>query len=232
MARFLDYARPLYIIGDVHGCYKTLCALIKKFPQQEKSQMVFVGDLVDRGAESYAVVEFVKNGKYPCVLGNHEELMLEYYSSANPKRGEVWIENGGRETIQSYANVGKVGSLREHLEFLRSLPFYLELDYKDTLGRSLLISHGFGLPFYGKDISHEICWSRLKHYTLEMEVYLQTQMPIFNVFGHDVQRDGVLLTKNYAAIDTGCVYHKKIPIASLSALEWPSKRVITQRYCG
>ncbi|MBX7490306.1 metallophosphoesterase family protein [Helicobacter turcicus] len=229
----LDYKRPLYIIGDVHGCYKTLCALVKKFPEKENSQIVFVGDLIDRGMESCAVVDFVMEGKYPCVLGNHEELMLEYYSSVTMDRDGVWMENGGRETIQSYANYGKVQRLKEHLEFFKTLPFCLEFAHKDELGRNLFISHGFGLPFYSKsEVSHKICWSRLKHYTFCGAKYEEEKTPVFNVFGHDVQKDGVLFTKNYAAIDTGCVYYKRLSNATLSALEWPSKCVISQKYCG
>ncbi|WP_299547602.1 metallophosphoesterase family protein [uncultured Helicobacter sp.] len=228
----LDYNRPLYIIGDIHGCYKTLCALVEKLPEKENSQIIFVGDLVDRGAESFLVVEFVRNGKYPCVLGNHEELMLEYYGCVTTKREGIWMENGGRETIQSYANDGKVQLLKEHLEFFESLPYCLEIDYRDELGRNLFVTHGFGLPFYGREISSKICWSRLRHHQQKMEDYMQQEMPIFNVFGHDVQKEGVLLTKNFVGIDTGCVYHKKIPNATLSALEWPTKRVISQKYCG
>ncbi|WDL74287.1 serine/threonine protein phosphatase [Helicobacter winghamensis] len=226
----LDYNRPLYIIGDIHGCYKTLCALIEKLPYKEDSQIIFVGDLVDRGAESFGVVEFVKNGKYPCVLGNHEELMLEYYEYAIPQNDGVWMANGGRETIQSYANDGKVEHLKEHLEFFRSLPYCLEFDYKDELGRNLFVTHGFGLPFYGREISSKLCWSRLRnHNVIE---YTGRETSVFNVFGHDVQKDGAFLAKNFAAIDTGCVYYKKFENAALSALEWPSKRVISQKYCG
>ena len=74
-------------------------------------------------------------------------------------------------------------------------------------------------------------WNRLKKndkklYGKEMD------FSVFNVFGHDVQQDGVLITDNFAAIDTGCVYHTRLPNAALSALEWPSKCVISQEYCG
>lgn len=227
----LDDSRPLYIIGDVHGCYKTLRALIRKLPEKENSQIIFVGDLVDRGAESFSVVEFVKNGKYPCVLGNHEKLMLEYYNCVSANKGEIWMENGGRETIKSYVNNGEIRLLKEHLKFFENLPFCLEIDYKDKMGKNLFISHGFGLPFYG-ETSSKMCWSRLRHHQHKMEDYAQKEISIFNVFGHDVQKEGVLLTKNFAGIDTGCVYYKKIPNAMLSALEWPTKRVIFQKYCG
>ena len=35
----------IYIISDVHGCYKTLLALIEQFPNKQNSKIVFVGDL-------------------------------------------------------------------------------------------------------------------------------------------------------------------------------------------
>ena len=31
----------IYIIGDVHGCYKTLLALINKLPNKQSSKIVF-----------------------------------------------------------------------------------------------------------------------------------------------------------------------------------------------
>jgi serine/threonine protein phosphatase 1 len=68
----------IYIISDVHGCYKTLLALIDKLPNKKDSKIVFVGDLVDRGANSYDVIKFVMDYNYDCVLGNHEKMFLEY----------------------------------------------------------------------------------------------------------------------------------------------------------
>ena len=49
----------IYIIGDVHGCYKSLLALIEQFPNKQNSKIVFVGDLVDRGNDSYNVVQII-----------------------------------------------------------------------------------------------------------------------------------------------------------------------------
>ncbi|GAB1464879.1 hypothetical protein MASR2M54_03790 [Aliarcobacter cryaerophilus] len=41
--------KNIYIVSDVHGCYKSLLALIEQFPNKQNSKIVFVGDLVDRG---------------------------------------------------------------------------------------------------------------------------------------------------------------------------------------
>ena len=45
----------IYIISDVHGCYKTLLALIEQFSNKQNSKIVFVGDLVDKGKNSCEV---------------------------------------------------------------------------------------------------------------------------------------------------------------------------------
>ena len=37
----------VYIIGDVHGCYKTLLALIDQFPNKKNSKICFVGDVIE-----------------------------------------------------------------------------------------------------------------------------------------------------------------------------------------
>lgn len=55
------------------------------------------------------------------------------------------------------------------------------------------------------------------------------QYGVFNVFGHDVQKE-VFITENFAAIDTGCVYYGSKPNARLSAFEWPTKRVFEQNF--
>ena len=224
----------LYIIGDVHGCFKSLMALIDTLPYKEDSQLVFVGDLVDRGKYSAQVVEFVKNGGYPCVMGNHEAVMVQAHryeemegivDTYSTKR--LWKLNGGRNTISSYFRPN-AGKMSEHLAWMKNLPRYLEFDIPDENGKTLFITHGFGLPFWEEredpQMKQAFIWERLKD--KREQTYLD--YPVFNIFGHDTQESALpLITPHYAAIDTGCVYEGK-----LCALEWPSKRVFLQENIG
>jgi len=59
-----------YIIGDVYGCYYTLKYLIAQLPKD--ADIIFVGDLVDRGNFSKEVVEFMIERSHRAILGNHE----------------------------------------------------------------------------------------------------------------------------------------------------------------
>jgi hypothetical protein len=76
----------VYLIGDIHGCYQELVALEVKIKRQaarigKLPMIVSVGDLIDRGPQSAAVVEhFLKGtqaGTHAVVMGNHELMMLE-----------------------------------------------------------------------------------------------------------------------------------------------------------
>ena len=87
---------PVDIIGDVHGEADALRTLLKKLGCDWKRgvaerPIVFVGDLIDRGPDSPAVVELVidlvEAGIAQCVLGNHE---LNVLFGAR-KEGNGWI---------------------------------------------------------------------------------------------------------------------------------------------
>lgn len=80
-----------YVIGDLQGCYTPLQRLLQHIgynPQQDI--LWFCGDLVARGPESVACLQFVKSlgDRAITVLGNHDlHLIACYYgiSSAKPQ---------------------------------------------------------------------------------------------------------------------------------------------------
>lgn len=88
---------PVDIVGDVHGEYGALLALLSRLGYDgggghpEGRRLVFVGDLVDRGPDSLACVRLVRRlmeaGKAQCVAGNHEVNVL----LGDRKHGNGWF---------------------------------------------------------------------------------------------------------------------------------------------
>lgn len=68
-----------YVIGDVHGCARTLAALLAAMPfMPHRDHLWLVGDLVNRGPDSAGVLrwamrmEGLLGERFACVLGNHD----------------------------------------------------------------------------------------------------------------------------------------------------------------
>ena len=225
----------IYIIGDVHGCYKSLLALIEQFPNKQNSKIVFVGDLVDRGNDSYNVVKFIIENKYDCVKGNHEDMLLEYGPTKEEPlvndESKHWLYScGGIETLNSYKTIQEYF---EHYDFLNSLPLYLEYkNYKTEDNRYLVVSHStigrvWELRNSQDKIDKEIfekhiMWSRKS--SIDMK-------EIFNVYGHTIY-DEPNITPYSMGIDLGCFHKKnknKVSNPKLCALEFPSMKIYTQK---
>jgi serine/threonine protein phosphatase 1 len=98
----------IFAIGDIHGQHWRLVNLISRLPLSEDDVLVFVGDYIDRGPDTNAVIEFLIELKHArpntvFLRGNHEEMMLNARTGRfDPEIFANWITNGGAETLESY----------------------------------------------------------------------------------------------------------------------------------
>ena len=197
-----------YVIGDVHGCFYTLQKLIAKIPND--AEIIFVGDLCDKGNFSKEVIDFVIKNKYRCVKGNHEYLMQKYlYDAVVHQKHSPWSEDYRYGGIQTYTNyLDDHQTMQKHLDWIQTLPMYIEID-------NYFITHGFALPFYEHRDNQEYHDTfLLNRYEHEMEV---APSDVINIFGHCVFEE-VIKHQNFYAIDTGCAYGKKITAVELGSM--------------
>ncbi|WXL24418.1 metallophosphoesterase [Ectopseudomonas mendocina] len=107
----LDPARGYDLIGDIHGCGKTLERLLSDmgYAKQDgvwrhpKRMAIFVGDLVDRGPRIretlHLVHDMVQAGQALCAMGNHEMNALAWNTLAPPGSGRQYVrEHSPRHT--------------------------------------------------------------------------------------------------------------------------------------
>jgi serine/threonine protein phosphatase 1 len=139
-----DGARA-YAIGDIHGRLDLLTLLLAKVEADiaarpnKRNFIIFLGDLIDRGADSAGVVERLRtyrpaNARTIFLAGNHEEVLLNILNG-DASILPSWLKFGGAECAQSYglepdslrqieegaaADLVRAKVPRAHREFLES----------------------------------------------------------------------------------------------------------------
>jgi len=74
------------VVGDIHGCIDEFDELIKKLSYAKGSdRLILLGDLIDRGPDSVAVVRRAREMDLECVMGNHEHKFIKWYRSSGTK---------------------------------------------------------------------------------------------------------------------------------------------------
>ncbi|CAD7287647.1 Bis(5'-nucleosyl)-tetraphosphatase PrpE [asymmetrical] [Campylobacter majalis] len=218
----------IFIIGDVHGCYKTLLALIKQLPQKFDSKICFVGDLIDRGNSSADVIELIKSQNYDCVMGNHEYRLLAYESEfihGGKVSDERWFYmHGGEQTFKSYKDKS-VDFRRSHVKFLKNLPLFLEYDLATNDGKRLVVSHSaVGQMWWLRN--SDANYADFRRHLLCGRDDTHENKDIFNVFGH-TPTPTPIITRYYANIDTGCIFNNSRG-NTLTALSFPDFKIYSQ----
>ena len=121
----LDPARGYDLIGDIHGCAKTLERLLSTLGyrlqagvwQHPKRMAIFLGDLVDRGPRIREALHLVRDmvtaGQALCIMGNHEFNALAWSTPAAPGSGRQFV----REHTPRHARL-----IKETLEQFEAYP--------------------------------------------------------------------------------------------------------------
>lgn len=123
----------LIAVGDIHGRLSKLEGLIDQIGPNRDDLLVFLGDYIDRGADSFEVVELIiaLKRRLPHTItlrGNHEDFVVSLFmGNQSQYQRNIWLKmNGGDLTMASYRNNGC--HLKEHKDFYMNLPLFWETD--------------------------------------------------------------------------------------------------------
>ncbi len=223
-----------YAIGDVHGEHLKLDRLLEHIREDARGlgaayRIVFLGDLIDRGDDSRAVVasamQATASGEAVTLKGNHEELMLSAFVHWDTIGVPFWASNGGDETIASCKRAnGPAGDWRdaidrEHLNFVRALPVTLHDE-----ARGLVFVHAGIDPRVFPNCSDEVrMWTRSPQF---YDPGLWPDRPelhgIVVVHGHTPTRDSEPhCNPRRINVDTGACFGGPLTSAVLAPGEGP-----------
>src|SRR5688572_19816396 len=230
-----DLTGPFDIIGDVHGCHRELVALLAQLGWQVEAMgtdavhpdgrlAVFVGDLVDRGPATPAVLRLamnlVESGRALCIPGNHENKLKRALEGR-----DVQISHGLAESLEQLAK--EPPEFRIQVEkFIEKLVSHVVLD-----AGALVIAHA-GLPesMHGRASGAVRAFSLYGDTTGETDEFgLPVRYPwaedyrgdAFVVYGHTPVPEASWLNRTIC-VDTGCVFG-----GSLTALRYPERELVS-----
>ncbi|MBP6237401.1 MAG: serine/threonine protein phosphatase [Saprospiraceae bacterium] len=226
------------VVGDIHGGLKALNQVLERTSLKNDDQLIFLGDYVDGWSQSAQVLDFLLQlkQKQACVFikGNHDVWGEKWLR--NGEKEDIWLANGGRETINSYIGHTEGEKLR-HLDFLEQMPYY-HIDQQDRLfiHAGFTSMHGPTHEFYNTNFS----WDR----TLwETALALDPLMAGENIFypkrfrlyseiyiGHTPTVNYFITTPMHRAnvwnVDTGAAFGGPLTILDVdSKLYWQSDQL-------
>ena len=101
-----------FVCGDIHGCFTDLEDGMMRIKFDTGNDRMFcVGDLTDRGPESYRAIHFLKANWFIPVMGNHEDMILQCYRDKEApiywhnQNGGKWIRHQSAEWIDEYISL-------------------------------------------------------------------------------------------------------------------------------
>jgi len=208
----------IFVIGDIHGCFDKLCALMDKIPLNfNRDQLIFIGDYVDRGSGSLEVVDYLIDLKkrVPGTIflkGNHEDMLQNYLDGSDRF---TYLLNGGQRTLDEYLNrpnnPGKYPVPSAHLEFFDSLHLYYQTaDY-------IFVHAGLRkkVPLESQK-KIDLLWIRDEFLSTDFDFGKRV------IFGHTPFKEPLVQT-NKIGIDTGAVYGNRLTCVQLPEIEFYSQ---------
>jgi protein phosphatase len=227
---------PFDLIGDIHGCFDELTALLNKLGYRitrigdgyevyhpDGRKLVFLGDIVDRGPKTpqvlRLVMDAVKSGDGFCVAGNHDSKLVKALQGH-----KVNMTHGLAESMRQLGSESEEFRTKV-LEFLNQLSAHYVFD-----GGRLVAAHaGLKEDMHGRQTSKVLHFCLYGETTGEIDEF---GLPVryhwaadyrgraMVVYGHTPVQEPEWLN-NTLCIDTGCVFGGK-----LTALRYPERDLV------
>lgn len=227
------FAPNFWVIGDVHGMHSQFQTLLWKIHDYELARdgrpdyaIVSVGDICDRGEESYrtfrAFQELHSHGSlrgshFYNVLGNHDEKLLRALSG-----NKVQPKHGLNITLEEIRRCASPAEIEDMILFLQTTPLTIKMVAPAVDGSTdpqvaVVVHAAFHNEFY---MYGEASWGKGR--TMEYSIYGPVRsvspegMPdriawendydgkYFVFYGHKIIGDTPKFSKRACGVDTGC----------------------------
>jgi len=201
------------LIGDVHGNLSGVKSILEQADYTpEKYHLIFVGDYVDGFPgdkfDAKGLIDFLTTLENTIfVMGNHDKWMLDWVEEYNMYPRNIWYNQGGEETLESYSiGYEKYSDVRDkipksHIDFLKNLAMF----YVDD--QVVIVHGGFNNHFDmrtvmdGEGCLHrDVMWDRLFYQRDDGHLLLESYKEIFGdrvfICGHTPHESAPTINEN------------------------------------
>lgn len=212
-----DNCRQTLVVGDVHGRYDLLTQafeLINILRDEVPTNVVFLGDYIDRGENSKLVIEKLRRefGNPICknhavLMGNHEQMCLYAHDFGVFKE---WISSGGDATLNSY---NRENLPSEDIEFIRQMPIIAE----DRNAYYVHAGINSDYPINSQRQYPTCLW--LRHEFFKNVEFMELHKPI--IYGHTPREKPMIHRDRYGivvaiGIDTGAEFSDNLTLLQIT----------------
>jgi serine/threonine protein phosphatase 1 len=208
----------VYAIGDVHGRADLLDRILALIDADlagwsGETEIVFLGDYVDRGPASAAVLDRLTRAapagqRWTLLKGNHEAI-LAHLLSGRPRDETLlpaWLTHGGRETLASYGLPATIVFGDADNQMLGALAEAMPAAHRELLGALALtrLSGDYLFVHAGIRPGVPLAAQRQRDLVWIREAFLEHKGDhgVHVVHGHSIRRE-VDAQPNRTGIDTG-----------------------------
>ena len=185
------------IVGDVHGCFDELMLLLQKAGYQSRChRLILLGDLINKGPDSFKVLSHVRQNNVEALIGNHEWKFIQDVE-----------KNLSLPIALEHLKKDMGSHLNEWLDWMKSWPVYIEDDH-------FLAVHGGLVPGEHPGQSKVENLVNIRYWDGEGKNMKNPSDPAWHdlytgskliVYAHWAQQ-GLKIKENSICLDTGCVY--------------------------
>lgn len=230
----------VYAIGDIHGRDDLFADLLNKIEVDHTSRspaqsvLILLGDLVDRGPNSRAVVERAMASRdrfdeVRLLIGNHEECFLEALTG-DVQRVRYFSRIGGDATIRSYWRDEDSYNEASYEDVAEKLPQIVPQSHADFLrsGEDMIRLGDYVFVHAGVRPGVSLDDQRKRDLRWIREEFLASDddFGAIVVHGHSISK-AVEITDNRIGIDTGAYCYDTLTAICLES----DRRIILQSYC-
>lgn len=199
-----------YVISDIHGQFSLFEKMLDKIKFSETDNLYILGDIIDRGPENIKMIEKVfSTPNIHMIMGNHEQMALNYFTYHDSYDREMWFNNGGDQTYKEICESDK-WFLNDIKKLFKALPYKLKIEVNNKI---YVLAHSYPFTEYKEDI----IWHRINlnsdfsQYTEENTTYIVGHTPI-PYFTSTQAENKIYKSKdgNVWFIDYGCAYMSSV----------------------